>query len=81
MLLVICIKILLSMGLPIVLKHGSGKQATVELNVEEFVVCRFHPNNSVHLADAQFNSWCPVALRRRMTDQFKKLVQSNKLRK
>ncbi len=46
-------KIILSMGLPMVVRNLDGKKATIELNDNECVVCRFHPENSVYLGDAQ----------------------------
>jgi hypothetical protein len=33
--------------------------ATIELNKSEFVVCRYHPNNSVYLSDAHLIGWHP----------------------
>ena len=53
-------KILMSLGLPIIIENKDGKKATIELNHHEFVVCRFHPDNSVYLQDAQLNDWHPT---------------------
>ncbi len=55
------------MGLSLNVRNRLGKIATIELNSEEFVVCRFHPNNSVYLLDAQLKGWYP-------THAFKRLL-------
>lgn len=54
--------ILLSMGLPILIINKQGLIATIELNHSEFVVCRFHPNNSVYLQDARLEGWLPTCI-------------------
>lgn len=51
---------ILSLGLPVVIRNRAGKRATIELNKSYFVVCRFHPNNSVYLSDADLEKWYPV---------------------
>lgn len=52
--------ILLSMGLPMRIRSRAGKLATVEMNKGFFVVCRFHPNNSIYLNDANLQGWYPA---------------------
>ena len=51
---------ILSLGLPVVVGNRAGKRATIELNANYCVVCRFHPNNSVYLGDADLEKWYPV---------------------
>lgn len=53
-------KIILSMGLPMAVRNLAGKMATIELNTNACVVCRFHPNNSVYLGDARLVNWYPA---------------------
>ena len=48
------------MGLPVVVRNTVGKKATIELNNNAYVVCRFHPNNSVYLGDARLATWYPA---------------------
>lgn len=47
------------MGLPFVIRNSEGKLATIELNKSDFIVCRYHPNNSVYLHDANLTNWYP----------------------
>lgn len=47
------------MVLPVVVRNSDGKKASIELNNNAFVVCRFYPNNSVYLGDAQLKNWYP----------------------
>jgi hypothetical protein len=74
-------KIILSMGLPVVIRNAKGRLATIELNNNECVICRFHPNNSVYLSDAQLKKWYPVSPYKRVIYQFKKYRWLKKLRK
>ncbi len=61
------------MGLPMVIRNLAGKMATIELNNNACVVCRFHPNNSVYLGDVQLVNWYPKGW-------FKKIVYGIKVR-
>lgn len=70
-------KIILSIGLPVMITHATGQRACIELNKNECVVCRFHPNNSVYLADATLKNWFTVSLYIRAVDQFKIYKWSN----
>ncbi|MEQ8474336.1 MAG: hypothetical protein RIC35_24280 [Marinoscillum sp.] len=38
--------ILLSIGLPITIMSLTGRIATLELNTSDFVICRYHPQQS-----------------------------------
>ncbi len=58
------------MGMPIVIKNSAGKLATIELNKDTNVVCRFHPNNSVYLGDTHLEKWYPSSLYKREVYQF-----------
>jgi len=44
----------------VIIRNSDGKKATVELNNNACVVCRFHPNNSVYLGDARLAKWYPA---------------------
>ena len=59
-------KIIGSMGLPIDIRNKKGEKATIELNTNDFVVCRYHPNNSVYIQDAHLLSWYPVCWIKRL---------------
>jgi hypothetical protein len=52
-------KRILSIGIPMIIRNKTGEMATIELNKSEFVVCRYHPNNSVYLSDAHLIGWHP----------------------
>lgn len=71
-------KIILSMGLPMAVRNLAGKKATIELNNNACVVCRFHPNNSVYLGDARLVNWYPANLFLKIIYRIKKYRHSNK---
>lgn len=56
----------LSVGLPMTIRNKAGAMATIELNRGEFVVCRFHPNNSVYLSEAHLSGWYPSNVLKRV---------------
>jgi hypothetical protein len=64
--------IILAMGLPIVIRNIKGKRATIELNKNWFVVCRYHPDNSVYLCDARLEGWYPVHMAKRVIYSWRK---------
>lgn len=64
-------RIILSMGLPITIRNGEGKKATIELNKQEFVICRYYPNNSYYLNDAKLENWYPVNVFKRLLYRYK----------
>jgi hypothetical protein len=66
-------KIILSMGLPVEIRNNEGEKATIELNKDDFIVCRYHPNNPVYLQDAKLINWLPV-------NWFKKILYSVKIK-
>lgn len=66
-------KIIVSMGLPLVISNNKGEKATIELNEGDFIVCRYHPNNSVYLHDAKLATWHPA-------NWFKRLLYELKIR-
>ena len=66
-------KIITSMGLPIVIRNKAGKMATIELNNNDCIVCRYHPNNAVYLFDAKIEKWYPHGL-------IKKIIYDVKVR-
>ena len=59
-------KIILSMGVPITIRNREGKVATIELNKREFVICRYHPNNSFYLNDTKLKGWYPKNIFKRV---------------
>ncbi len=59
------------MGLPMVIRNRKGGLATIELNVDDFVVCRFHPNNPVYLHDTKLQRWYPANWFKRLIYWFK----------
>jgi hypothetical protein len=59
-------KIIVSMGLPMEIRNKTGITATIELNKNDFVVCRYHPDNSVYLQDAKLINWHPCNWFRRV---------------
>lgn len=71
-------KIILAMGLPLVVRNSKGKKATIELNNSACVVCRFHPNNSVYLGDAQLEKWFPANFFFNLIYRIKKYRQTEK---
>ena len=54
------------MGLPFTIRNSEGKKATIELNKGEFVICRYHPDNSYYLNDAKLEGWYPTNLFKRI---------------
>jgi len=64
-------KVIVSMGLPVVIRNAAGKMATIELNNHMCVVCRFHPNDSTYLGDANLVNWYPENLFKKMIYDFK----------
>ncbi len=64
--------IILSMGIPIVIRDEQGKRASIELNKNWFVVCRYHPDNSVYLCDARLEGWYPVNIAKRVIYRWRK---------
>ena len=52
-------KHILTMGIVLIIRNSVGEMATIGPNNSEFVVCRFHPSNSVYLSDAQLEGWYP----------------------
>ena len=71
-------KIILSMGLPMTVRNSVGKKATIELNKESCVVCRFHPENSVYLGDARLIKWYPTNFFLNLIYRIKKHRHSDK---
>lgn len=63
--------VLMSMGLPVLIRNRHGKLATIELNKGSYVVCRFHPNNPIYLGDANLEGWYPVNFFRRLIYKIK----------
>lgn len=47
------------MGLPMKIRNKASARATIELNKNHFVVCRYHPDNTVYLHDAKLTDWYP----------------------
>ena len=66
-------RVIVNMGLPMDIRNADGKKATIELNKSDFVVCRYHPANSVYLQDAVLSGWYP-------RNWFKKLVYNIKVK-
>lgn len=64
-------KVIASMGLPMVIRNKAGSLATIELNLDDFVVCRFHPNNPIYLHDSKLQQWYPANWIKRMIYRFK----------
>jgi hypothetical protein len=52
-------KTIVAMGLPMKVRNKAGERATIELNKNHFVVCRYHPDNRVYLHDAKLSGWYP----------------------
>lgn len=52
-------KIIVGMGLPMKVRNKADDKATIELNKNHFVVCRYHPDFSVYLNDAKLTDWYP----------------------
>ncbi len=48
------------MGLPMTIRNKAGKRATIELNKNDFVVCRYHPNQTFYLQKAHLTDWYPA---------------------
>lgn len=67
-------KIIISMGLPMVIQSSDGRKATLELNEGDFVVCRYHPNNTVYLQDANLRHWYPLNRFRKMVYHIKRIL-------
>ncbi|MDA9563463.1 hypothetical protein N9R81_02170 [Flavobacteriales bacterium] len=65
-------RVILSMGIPMAIQNRAGKTATIELNKGEFVICRYHPNNSCYLNDAKLEGWYPTNLFKRIIYRIKK---------
>lgn len=53
-------KVILSMGLPVLIRNATGERAVIELNEGLFVICKYFPNNSVYLNDAKLEKWYPA---------------------
>ncbi|MDW3195801.1 MAG: hypothetical protein R8G66_25735 [Cytophagales bacterium] len=53
-------KIIVGMGLPMKIRNKAGDRATIELNKNDFVVCRYHPNRTFYLQNAQLTGWYPT---------------------
>ena len=49
----------MGMGLPMRVRNKAGDSATIELNKNQFVVCRYYPDNQVYLQDAKLTDWYP----------------------
>lgn len=54
------IKIILALGIPITIRNKVGQRATIELNKNRFVICRYHPNNSFYISDLCLENWYPT---------------------
>lgn len=67
-------KIILSLGIPLEIKNQHGKTATIELNNNGYVVCRFHPNDSVYLVDAKLAKWYPANFFLNLLYNLKKMI-------
>lgn len=70
--------IFLSIGPPLVMRNTKLKLATIELNSQNCIVCRYHPNNLVYKADAELEKWYPVNLFARLIYQFNKFLYQYK---
>ena len=55
-------KVILSVGLPFIIRNSEGRMATIELNEGEFVICRYHANDSYYLSDVKLEGWYPVGI-------------------
>ncbi|MDW3195805.1 MAG: hypothetical protein R8G66_25755 [Cytophagales bacterium] len=53
-------KIIVGMGLPLTIRNKAGKRATIELNKNDFVVCRYHSDRTFYLQNAQLTGWYPA---------------------
>lgn len=70
-------KIIASMGLPIKIRNSAGREATIELNEGDFVVCKYGLHNSVYLSDANLEKWYLVNWFKRLTYTLKSKLARN----
>ena len=68
-------KIIVSMGLPMTIQSVDGKIAIIELNRENFVICKYHPNNSVYLQDANLVNWYPLNWYRKIIYRIRWIIE------
>ena len=67
-------KIILSMKLPLIIENPAGKTATLELNKNENIVCKYSSGELYSLNDVDIKGWHPSNKFRNFLYRLKVLV-------
>ena len=58
-------KIIISMSMPMHIENKKGKKATLLINKEEYIVCKYDSGETYTLKDVNLKDWFPSSKYRR----------------